>query len=89
MRHLAARSSLVAMLPLLPFTCGVACAQVLDFPAIEAMIKRGEFTQAYALLDSHEVKYAGDADFDYLFGIAALESGHPARSSTGSSFARA
>jgi tetratricopeptide (TPR) repeat protein len=80
MRHLAARSSLVAMLPLLPFTCGVACAQVLDFPAIEAMIKRGEFTQAYALLDPHEVKYAGDADFDYLFGIAALESGHPARS---------
>ncbi len=80
MRHLAANTTLLAMLPLAPFACGAAYAQVLDFPAIEAMIKRGEFTQAYALLDSHEVKYAGDADFDYLFGVAALESGHPARS---------
>jgi outer membrane protein len=77
MRTLRADATLLAAL--LPLACGTASAQVLDFSAIEAMVKRGEFTQAYALLAPHEVKYAGDADFDYLFGLAALESGHPQR----------
>jgi tetratricopeptide (TPR) repeat protein len=60
----------------LPFACGAAYAQLLDFPAIEAMIKRGDAAAAYALLDPHEFNYAGDADYDYLFGLAALETGH-------------
>ena len=59
--------------------CSCALAQVLDFAAIEAMLKRGEAAAAYALLDPHEVKYAGDADYDYLLGVAALDSGHAER----------
>ena len=64
---------------ILQIACGAAWAQVLDFAAIEAMIRRGEAGAAYALLEPHEYNYAGDADFDYLFGVAALDSGHPAR----------
>lgn len=75
---MCARATFLAAV--LPLTCGSALAQVLDFEAIEAMIKRGEVVQAYGLLDPHEYNYAGDADFDYLFGIAALETGHPERS---------
>jgi outer membrane protein len=73
-------ATLPAMFPAwLPFACGVAHAQALDYGSIEGMLKRGEFAQAYALLDPHEFNYAGDADFDYLLGVAALESGHPER----------
>jgi hypothetical protein len=75
---MCARATLMAAM--LPLACGPAMAQVIDFTSIEAMIKRGDAAAAYALLDPHEVNYAGDADFDYLFGIAALESGHAERS---------
>jgi tetratricopeptide (TPR) repeat protein len=74
---MCARATLLAAI--LPLACGPAMAQVIDFTAIEAMIKRGDAAAAYAFLDRHEVNYAGDADFDYLFGLAALESGHPER----------
>jgi hypothetical protein len=74
------RTQATLVAAMFPFACGAAVSQVLDFAAIEAMIKRGEAAAAYALLDPHEFNYAGDADFDYLLGIAALESGHAERS---------
>jgi outer membrane protein len=41
----------------------------------QRLILSNEFQQAYDLLKPHEINRAGDPDFDYLFGIAALDSG--------------
>jgi len=40
-------------------------------------IRRGEAEAAYAALAARLDLYAGDPEFDYLLGIAALDSGHP------------
>ncbi|MDP1939135.1 MAG: tetratricopeptide repeat protein, partial [Gallionella sp.] len=42
----------------------------------DALIKNGNPAAAYALLKPLEFERAGDIRFDYLFGIAALDSGH-------------
>jgi hypothetical protein len=44
-----------------------------------AMTETGQARQAYELLEPHEVKRAGDPDFDTVFGIAANMSGEHAR----------
>ncbi len=41
------------------------------------LIKSGKSAEAYALLAPEEPKRAGDPDFDYLLGLAALDSGKP------------
>ena len=43
----------------------------------EALIRRGNPEEAYKLLEPHEFEHAGDIRFDYLLGIAALDSGRP------------
>jgi len=43
------------------------------------LIKSQEPKQAYELLEPLESDRAGDVDFDYLFGIAAVDSGHVTR----------
>ncbi len=40
-------------------------------------IRRGEAETAYAALAARLDLYAGDPEFDYLLGIAALDAGHP------------
>src|SRR5690606_21170695 len=40
-------------------------------------IRRGEAEAAYAALAARLDLYAGDPEFDYLLGMAALDSGHP------------
>ena len=45
----------------------------------EALIKQGKAAEAYKLLEPFEFEYAGDIDFDYWLGIAALESGQPGK----------
>lgn len=45
----------------------------------EALLKDGKPAEAYALLQALEFERAGEARFDYLIGIAALDSGKPAR----------
>jgi len=40
-------------------------------------VARGEAEAAYAALSAKVGLYAGDPEFDYLLGIAALDSGHP------------
>lgn len=40
-------------------------------------LRRGEAEAAYAALSARLGLYAGDPEFDYLLGIAALDSGHP------------
>lgn len=44
-----------------------------------AMTESGQARQAYEMLEPHEVKRAGDPDFDTVFGIAANQSGEHAR----------
>lgn len=52
--------------------------------AIEGLLQQAsshlseqEYQQAYALLDSQSEQHAGNPDFDYLLGVAALHSNHP------------
>ena len=43
------------------------------------LIKQGNFLAAYQLLEPLEVAHAGEIDFDYLLGLAAVESGNVTR----------
>lgn len=43
----------------------------------DAMIKAGKPAEAYALLAPYQSERAGDPAYDYLLGIAALDSGKP------------
>lgn len=45
----------------------------------QAMIKAGKTDAAYQLLEPKEAEHAGDLNFDYLLGTAALESGKPSK----------
>ena len=45
----------------------------------EILIKKGKPSDAYALLEPLEFEHSGDTRFDYLMGIAALDSGIPGR----------
>ncbi|MDP1717020.1 MAG: tetratricopeptide repeat protein [Burkholderiales bacterium] len=50
-------------------------AQQAEMEKAEALLKAGNPAAAYTLLEPLDDKYAGDARFDYLLGIAALDSG--------------
>ena len=61
---------------------GASLAQELDLPVLgqaEALVRAGQPEQAWQLLAPLERRYAGRQDFDYLLGVAALESGRPNR----------
>ena len=45
----------------------------------ETLIRKGDFNAAYQLLEPLESKYAGDINYDYLLGIAAIESNNVTR----------
>lgn len=45
-----------------------------DFRKAEALMREGKPADAYLLLQPLEARYAGNVDFDYLLGIAALDS---------------
>ena len=45
----------------------------------DAMVKSGKPADAYNLLEPKEGDYSGEVGFDYLLGIAALDSGKPDR----------
>ncbi len=46
-------------------------------PSISQLLKAQEFQQAYELAQKLEAEYAGEVSFDFLYGLAAIESGHP------------
>ena len=50
-----------------------------DHALIASLVSSGEAEAAYAALLPLEAEYAGDAGFDYLFGLACLDSGRPSR----------
>ena len=45
----------------------------------DALVKSGKPGDAYKLLEPFEFEHSGETRFDYLFGIAALDSGRPDR----------
>ena len=59
---------------------GACFAQPVAGTAIDearALIGRGEFARAYALLEPRSETFAMDREANYLLGVAALDSGHP------------
>jgi tetratricopeptide (TPR) repeat protein len=48
-----------------------------DLTKAEALMKEGKAAEAYSLLDPSEFEQSGNIKFDYLLGIAALDSGKP------------
>ena len=52
-----------------------ALAADLDISKAEALMKQGKAAEAYALLEPFEFQQAGNVKFDYLLGVAALDSG--------------
>jgi len=60
------------------FTSG-AIAQDALLDEAKARLNRRDAAGAYALLAEAEAQRAGDARFDYLLGVAALDSGHVTR----------
>ncbi len=48
-----------------------------DLAQAQKLIAANQAAQAYALLEPHEFAEAGKPAFDYLLGLAALNSGHP------------
>ena len=73
----------------LKFLCiGFACISfsILAFAAddtvlseAESFIRQGNYAAAYQLLEPLESTRAGEINFDYLFGVAAVESGNATR----------
>jgi tetratricopeptide (TPR) repeat protein len=45
----------------------------------DSLIRQGNFSAAYQLLEPLEATRAGELNFDYLFGISAVESGNATR----------
>ncbi|MHB1116798.1 surface lipoprotein assembly modifier [Sideroxydans sp.] len=43
----------------------------------EGLLNAGKAEEAYQLLSAKDFEYSGNSEFDYLLGIAALDSGHP------------
>ncbi|MGP1678306.1 MAG: surface lipoprotein assembly modifier [Burkholderiales bacterium] len=54
-----------------------ALAAGLDLEKAEALMKQGKAAEAYSLLEPFEFEQSGNIKFDYLLGIAALDSGKP------------
>jgi outer membrane protein len=60
------------------WTAGSAAfAADVDLAKAEALMKQGKAAEAYSLLEPFEFAQAGNVRFDYLLGVAALDSGKP------------
>lgn len=46
-----------------------------DLVAAEALLRAGKAADAWNALSPHEANFAGEEDYDYLLGVAALDSG--------------
>lgn len=76
-----AKFSLVSLLPalFLGFQLSAAAAENNPPPndEMDRLVSARQFTEAYALAQTGLDEWEGDAEFDFLFGLAALESGQP------------
>ena len=77
------RAGVVVLLCMaLSVRAGLVAAQALENPVLgraDALLRANEPQKAWELLLPLEGRYAGQPDFDYLLGIAALESGRANR----------
>ena len=75
------RGIALAVIALLLVTCPGFAAEPGSAAALQALLKAGRFEQAYREAKTHELERAGDPQFDYLLGLAALQSGRPGEAS--------
>lgn len=59
--------------------CAVGQPASPDLQRAEALIRDGKAQEAWQLLAPFEAQHAGRLEYDYLLGVAALESGKPGR----------
>lgn len=59
------------------FTTNWAVAATLDMDTATALVQQGKPNEALVLLEPFESEQAGNIQYDYLLGIAALDSGKP------------
>lgn len=71
------KTHLITLISLL-FCSNLASASEPDLANAGAMLKAGKAKESYSLLAPHEYEMAGNVEYDYLLGIAALDSGNPA-----------
>jgi len=71
------RRTLLALGFCLWATGNSAFAAGVDLERADALMKQGKAAEAYSLLEPFEFEQSGDIKFDYLLGIAALDSGKP------------
>ena len=72
-------SCLMAALAIVFMFAGIASAQESDLARAQQLLRQGQAAQAYAILEPLESANAGDLNFDYAMGVAALDSGHADR----------
>lgn len=58
---------------------GVAFADQTSLTKAEELLKTQDFKSAYALLEPMEAEESGNVKYDYMLGIAGMESGHVTR----------
>ena len=69
--------SVLALWMVLFFGAFGALAAEADIKKAEQLMRQGKAAEAYSLLRPLAAENAGNVDFDYLLGIAALDSGNP------------
>jgi tetratricopeptide (TPR) repeat protein len=57
--------------------CSLSALADADLSAAKALLDAGKPAEAYAALEPYEFEMAGNQNFDYLLGVAALDSGKP------------
>jgi tetratricopeptide (TPR) repeat protein len=61
----------------LMMSCGPVFGQGPDLQMAEDLLRVNKAQEAYDLLEPYEFDFAGELKYDYLLGLAALESGKP------------
>jgi len=75
--HVIAIGALLAVL--LALVPGISCAGDAIVVQADELLRAGRADEAYRLLEPLESERAGDQEFDYLLGLAAVDSGHAGR----------
>jgi cytochrome c-type biogenesis protein CcmH/NrfG len=71
------KSMLIVLAIMLP-TLGFAADEAVIDQA-QKLIKSGDYQAAYKLLEPLETEHAGEVGYDYLLGVAGVESGNVTR----------
>lgn len=79
MRHLHIRVVITALVSLTVLSSNLFAAEenATTISRMNLMISQGQFQQAYTLGQENLFEMEGEAEFDFLYGLAALESGRP------------